>query len=282
MVNIIYVREAIRSFLNEDLGVFGDLSSLALKGEHVKGYLEARENLVLCGSPFFEEVFRILDGEASFSWRFSEGEEVREGEKVCTFRMRAGALLSGERTALNIIQKLSGISTLTRRYVNLLRGTKIKLLDTRKTTPGLRYFEKYATRVGGAFNHRLGLYDAVMVKDNHIKVYGSIATAVKSIRGKVPVTSAVEVEVENWKQLEDVISVAADVDIVMFDNWKLGEIEKAVKYLREKCGKGIMIEVSGRVDEERVKLLRNMDIDFISTSRTITEARWVDIGVEVE
>ncbi len=281
-MNIIYVKEKLLSFLKEDLGIAGDITSESVGDFSVNCYLEARQDIVLAGSCFFELIFKILDNGAEFSWNLKDGDKVNSGERICTFRVNAKAALFGERTALNLMQRLSGISTLTREYVNLLEGTSIKLLDTRKTTPGLRYFEKYATRIGGAYNHRFGLYDAVMVKDNHIKIYGSLTKAVEMLRNSIPVTSKIEVELENWQQLKEAVSIARYIDILMLDNWEFEEAEQAVSYLRKELGRDIMIEISGRMDKEKIEIYRNLDIDFISTSRLITEAKWVDIGMEVE
>ncbi len=281
-MNIIYVNEKILSFLKEDLGIVGDLTSSSVGDLKVNCYIEARENLILSGSVFFEQVFKILNKDSEFSWYYKDGDEVTSGEKICTFRTSAKTALMAERTALNLVQKLSGISTLTRKYVDLIKGTGIKLLDTRKTTPGMRYFEKYAVRVGGGYNHRFGLYDAVMVKDNHIKIYGSISEAVKILRKSVPITAKIEVEIENWQQLDEAISVSEYIDIFMLDNWNYEDAKEAVLNLRKMFGKDIMIEISGRMDEEKIRNFRNLEVDFISTSKMITDAKWVDIGMEVE
>ncbi len=281
-MNIIYVNEKILSFLKEDLGIVGDLTSSSAGDLKVNCYIEARENLILSGSVFFEQVFKILNKDSEFSWYYKDGDEVTSGEKICTFRTSAKTALMAERTALNLVQKLSGISTLTRKYVDLIKGTGIKLLDTRKTTPGMRYFEKYAVRVGGGYNHRFGLYDAVMVKDNHIKIYGSISEAVKILRKSVPITAKIEVEIENWQQLDEAIFVSEYIDIFMLDNWNYEDAKEAVLNLRKMFGKDIMIEISGRMDEEKIRNFRNLEVDFISTSKIITDAKWVDIGMEVE
>ncbi|SNR61164.1 carboxylating nicotinate-nucleotide diphosphorylase [Desulfurobacterium atlanticum] len=271
----------ILSFLKEDLGYTGDISSSGLNGKIITVYVEAKEEFILAGAPFFERVFKLLDEAISFRWFKKDGDEIAKGDVLCEIEGDERVLFSGERTGLNLLQHLSGIATNTRKFVKVLEGTKIKLLDTRKTTPGLRYFEKYATRVGGAFNHRMGLYDAVMIKDNHIKAYGGIVNAVKILKEKIPVTTMVEVEVENWQQLEDVLKVIEYVNIVMLDNWDLKEIDKAVKILRS-ASFDVKIEISGGITLETLKLLRNKDIDFISTSKLITAARWVDIGMEVK
>jgi len=280
-MNPLNLRELIVNFLNEDLGITGDWSSLPLKGRRVRGALIAKEDFVLCGAPFFEEVFRVLDAGASFRWKFKEGEEVKEGQVVGEVLSDAGALLSAERTALNLLQRLSGIATNTRSYAEVLRGSPVKLLDTRKTTPGLRVFEKYATRVGGAVNHRFGLFDAVMVKDNHIKAYGGVERAVRAVREVIPATMKVEVEVESWQELQEALKVIELIDLIMLDNWKEEEVEEAVKLIRERDGR-VKVELSGGITRERLKKVRELPVDFVSTSRLITAAKWVDISLEVE
>lgn len=271
----------ILSFLREDLGYTGDISSSGLTGKRITVYVEAKEQFILAGAPVFERVFKLLDGNTSFRWFKKDGDKLKKGEILCEIEGDERVLFSGERTGLNLIQHLSGIATNTRKFVKVLEGTKIKLLDTRKTTPGLRYFEKYATRVGGAFNHRMGLYDAVMIKDNHIRAYGDIVNAVKILREKIPVTTTLEVEVENWQQLEDVLKVKELVDIVMLDNWKPEEMDEGIKFLRKEAP-DVKIEISGGITLESLNGLKNKDIDFVSTSKLITEAKWVDIGMEVK
>ncbi|OMH40831.1 carboxylating nicotinate-nucleotide diphosphorylase [Desulfurobacterium indicum] len=277
----IAIEDYILSFLKEDIGFTGDITSSSLPGKRIKAYIEAKENFILAGSPFFQKTFEMLDKSFEFIWKKNEGNRVAKGEIIAYIEGNEKALLTGERTALNLIQHLSGIATNTRKYVEILNGTNIKLLDTRKTTPGLRYFEKYATKVGGAYNHRMGLYDAVMIKDNHIKAFGSVETAVLEISKNIPVTMSIEVEIENWQQLEEAIKVKELINIIMLDNWSLQEIDRAVKFIRKNFNH-VEIEISGGITLETLKMLRNKDIDYVSTSKLITRAKWVDISMEVE
>ncbi|WP_456397497.1 carboxylating nicotinate-nucleotide diphosphorylase [Desulfurobacterium sp.] len=277
----IIIEDYILSFLREDIGFTGDITSSSLQGKQIKAYIEAKEDFILAGSPFFQKTFEILDENFKFIWKKREGDHIAKGDIIAYIEGNEKALLTGERTALNLLQHLSGIATNTRKYVEILRGTNIKILDTRKTTPGLRYFEKYATKVGGAYNHRMGLYDAVMIKDNHIKTYGSIETAVLKISKNIPITMLIEVEIENWQQLEEAIKVKKLINIIMLDNWSLQEIDRAITFIRKNLSH-VKIEVSGGITLEILKELRNKDIDYISTSKLITEAKWVDIGMEVE
>jgi nicotinate-nucleotide pyrophosphorylase (carboxylating) len=280
MVSPLYLRELIVNFLNEDLGVAGDWSSLPLRGMRAKGVVVAKEDGILCGAPFFSELFRLLSGELKLSWLKEEGQEFSAGEVLCEVECDASALLQGERTALNILQRLSGIATNTRKFVEALRGSRVKLLDTRKTTPGLRALEKYASKVGGAVNHRFGLYDAVMVKDNHIALFGGIGRAVEEIRRLSPATLKLEVEVESWEQLEELLGVIGLVDIVMLDNWELSQVPEAVEVIRTK-DRRVKVELSGGIGYEELKLVSRLPVDFVSTSKTITAARWIDISMEV-
>jgi nicotinate-nucleotide pyrophosphorylase (carboxylating) len=279
-MNKIYLERAILSFLEEDLALSGDLTTASIEDRKSVAEVIAKENFILCGIPFFETVFRVYDNNTTFEWKKKEGEEISGGEVVGKVYGNIKTLLTCERTALNILQKLSGIATETRKYINLLKGSKVKLLDTRKTTPGLRHFEKYATKIGGACNHRMGLYDAVMIKDNHIKAFGGVIPAVESVASSIPVTTKIEVEVENEKQLEEVIQVIELVDIVMLDNWDIDEVENAALKLKS-AKSSIKVEVSGNITIEKIRELKEKPIDFISTSKVITGARWIDISMEI-
>jgi nicotinate-nucleotide pyrophosphorylase (carboxylating) len=279
-MNKIHIEKIILSFLEEDLALSGDLTTAPLEDRESAAEVIAKENFILCGIPFFETVFSLYDNNITFEWKKREGEEISGGEVIGKVYGNIKTLLTCERTALNILQRLSGIATETRKYINLLKGSKVKLLDTRKTTPGLRYFEKYATKIGGAYNHRMGLYDAVMIKDNHIKAFGGVIPAVKSIVSSVPVTTKIEVEVENEKQLEEVIRIIELVDIVMLDNWDIDKVENAALKLKS-AKDSIKVEVSGNITFEKIRELKDNSIDFISTSKVITGARWIDISMEV-
>jgi len=279
-LNGLFVRNLILNFLNEDLGISGDWSSLPLKGRRLKAEVIAKEDFILCGSPFFNAVFELLGGAPEFRWNFKEGDEVLKGSVLCCLECEASSLLSGERTALNLLQRLSGVATNTREFVKLLSGSPVRLLDTRKTTPGLRALEKYAAKVGGALNHRWGLFDAVMLKDNHLKAYGGVKEAVLNVKRAVPATAKVEVEVENFNELKELLEVVDLVDLVMLDNWELEKVPQAVELIRERSS-FVKIELSGGVDKESLPFIRELPIDFVSTSKLITSAKWVDVSLEV-
>jgi nicotinate-nucleotide pyrophosphorylase (carboxylating) len=279
-MNDLYLRKLILSFLEEDVGIIGDLTSFSLPDREAEAELIAGEDFVLCGAPIFEKVFTTFDGNVSFSWYREEGTFIKKGDVIGKVTGNVKTLLTCERTALNILQRLSGIATETRRYVEVLKGSGIKLLDTRKTTPGLRLLEKYATKVGGALNHRFGLYDAVMVKDNHIKAFGGVQEAVRKVVQNIPVTTKVEVEVENEEQLTGLLEVIDLVDIVMLDNWELEEVEETVKKLK-RAKPSVKVELSGGITLEKLKIIRELPVDYVSTSKIITAAKWIDISMEV-
>jgi len=280
-MNPLNLKELIVNFLSEDLGITGDWSSLPLKGKRLIGKVIGKEEFILCGAQVFEEVIKTLDGTATFKWSLKDGGHVKEGQTLCRLEADAYALLAAERTALNLLQRLSGVATNTREYAEVLKGSSVKLLDTRKTTPGLRALEKYATRVGGALNHRFGLFDAVMIKDNHIRGYGGVKEAVKKVRELIPATMKVEVEVESWQELKEAIEVLELIDIVMLDNWPEEDVEEAVREIKGRR-REVKVELSGGITKEKLKRIRELPIDYVSTSKLITAAKWVDISLEVE
>jgi len=279
-MNSLYLEKLIVNFLNEDLGIAGDITSSALSNVKGKAKLIAREMGVLCGVEAFTLTFKTVDSEIKVNWLKKEGEEFEENEVVCLIEGELPSILTAERTALNLVQRLSGIATTTRRFVEELKGSHVKLLDTRKTTPGLRVLEKHATKVGGALNHRLGLYDAVMIKDNHIRAFGGVKPAVVSVSKEVPVTTKIEVEVENREQLQETIEVIDSVDIVMLDNWPLEEVKEAALTLK-KVKPSIKVELSGGITIEKLKTIKELPIDFVSTSKIVTSANWIDFSLEV-
>jgi len=280
-MNPLYLERLIVNFLNEDLGIAGDITSRALSKVGGKAKLIARERGILCGVEPFNITFKTVNPKIQVNWLKREGEEFKEDEVVCLIEGELPSILSAERTALNLIQRLSGIATTTRRFVEELKGSQVKLLDTRKTTPGLRVLEKHATKVGGALNHRLGLYDAVMIKDNHIRAFGGVKPAVVLVSKEVPVTTKIEVEVENREQLRETIEVIDLVDIVMLDNWPLEEVKEAVLTLK-RVKPSVKVELSGGITIEKLKTVKELPVDFVSTSKIVTAANWIDFSLEVE
>ena len=275
-----YILTSIAEFLSEDLGR-GDITTQACVAPDVRaqGKFLAKENLVVCGLDVAEAVFLHLDEESpEIEGIVNEGDEVQPGTVFATLRGYADVLLAGERTALNLIQRMSGIATLTRQYVKAIEGTGAQIVDTRKTTPGLRMLEKYAVTVGGGKNHRLGLDDGVLIKDNHIALAGGITEAVTLAKKMVGHLHKIEVEISNWAQLREAIEAGAD--IVMLDNQTPEEAEKLVEMARQ-LNPNVLIEASGGMDLDRVRAYADAGVDLISVGRLTHSARAVDISFKI-
>lgn len=275
------VLTSIGEFLAEDLGR-GDITTQSTVAPDVRGMgrFLAKENLVICGLEVAEAVFVHLDAEiAEIETAYTDGDEVVEGTVFGTLKGYADILLTGERVALNIIQRMSGIATLTRQYVKAIEGTNAQIVDTRKTTPGLRLLEKYAVTVGGAKNHRMGLDDGVLIKDNHIVLAGGITEAVIAAKTKVGHLHKIEVEVTNWAQLRE--AVEAGADIVMLDNQTPDEAAKLVGMCRG-MNPSVLIEASGGMDLDRVRMYAEAGVDLISVGRLTHSARAVDISFKIQ
>lgn len=260
--------------LEEDVGA-GDLTAdLVPQGRRAAGTIVAREAAVICGRPWVEETFRRLDQGIGTRWEVAEGEWVEPGEVVCRLRGPTRSLLTGERTALNFLQFLSGTATTARLFADAVARTHTQVLDTRKTIPGLRYAQKYATRCGGVTNHRFGLFDAYLIKENHIIACGGITPAVElaHIRAAgAPVT----VEIENLEQLRAAIKAGADV--VMLDNFAVEDLPMAV----EQADGRVLLEVSGGVDLEQVQRLAQTGVDRISVGALTKHVRAVDLSMRL-
>jgi nicotinate-nucleotide pyrophosphorylase (carboxylating) len=276
-----YILASIAEFLSEDLGR-GDITTQSTVAPEVRGVgrFLAKENLVVCGLDVAEAVFIQLDEESpELEATVNEGTEVEAGTVFATLRGYADVLLAGERVALNLIQRMSGIATLTRQYVKAIEGTGAQIIDTRKTTPGLRMLEKYAVTVGGGKNHRLGLDDGVLIKDNHIALAGGITEAVTLAKKRVGHLHKIEVEIMNWAQLREAIEAGAD--IVMLDNQTPEEAEKLVEMSRQ-LNPNVLIEASGGMDLDRVRSFAEAGVDLISVGRITHSARAVDISFKIQ
>ncbi len=269
-------QELIRLALEEDIGA-GDITTNALIApESIStGVIYAKESLILAGLPVAREVFTTLDPAASFDTTFQDGDRVESKDDILTVQCTSRALLTGERTALNFLQRLSGISTNTRKYVDHVAGTGVRLTDTRKTTPGWRSLEKYAVTVGGAHNHRFGLYDAILIKDNHIAACGGISEAVAKVQSDKNPSQQIEVEVSDLDQVNEALESGAD--IIMLDNMNLADIRRAVTIVKERA----LIEVSGGVTLDRVAEIADTGVDIISIGALTHSARAVDISMRL-
>jgi len=275
------VLASIGEFLAEDNGR-GDITTTATVPADTRGVgrFLAKEDLVLCGLDVAEAVFFHLDPESSeIEATFNDGDEIASGTVFATLKGYADVLLVGERTALNLIQRMSGIATLTRQFVRAIEGTSAHIVDTRKTTPGLRMLEKYAVTVGGGKNHRMGLDDGVLIKDNHIALAGGITEAVKAAKSSVGHLHKIEVEISNWAQLREAINAGAE--IVMLDNQTPDVAAKLVQMARG-MNPHVLIEASGGMDLDRVRSFAEAGVDLISVGRVTHSARAVDISFKIQ
>jgi nicotinate-nucleotide pyrophosphorylase (carboxylating) len=267
--------ELIRRALEEDIGYCDITTALLVPEEKVsKALYIAKANFVLAGFPFAKAVFDLLDPSTSFNTFFNEGSHVLKGSVLGEVSGRTRVLLAGERTSLNILQRLSGIATLTNRYVEAVKGTKAKIVDTRKTTPCHRVIEKYAVRMGGGVNHRFGLYDGILIKDNHIEEVGSVQEAVKRAKAGHHL-SKIEVEVENLKELQEAIEAGAD--IVMLDNMSVQDMSEAVRIADGK----VMIEASGNMSLDNVREVAETGVDLISVGSLTHSVSAADISLKI-
>ena len=271
----------IGEFISEDLGR-GDITTQSTVPKDVRGMGKflAKEDLIVCGLEVAEAVFMHLDPEINpIDANVSDGDEVKSGTVFATLKGYADVLLTGERVALNLIQRMSGVATLTRQYVEAIEGTNATIVDTRKTTPGLRMLEKYAVTVGGGKNHRFGLDDGVLIKDNHIALAGGITEAITAAKLKVGHLHKIEVEISNWAQLRE--AVLAGADIVMLDNQTPEEAEKLVEMARN-MNPNVLLEASGGMDLDKVRSFAEVGVDLISVGRLTHSARAVDISFKIQ
>ena len=282
-LNTPIISKIIDNWINEDIGK-GDLTSSSITKENGNAYWIAKEEGIFCGVEIIKEIFKKIDLKISSRFHISDGDKFVKDQKLIELYGPSKSLLSSERISLNIAMHLSGISTHTKNLVNKLEGTNIKLADTRKTTPGLRIFEKYAFKCGGGVNHRMGLYDAAMIKENHIGWTDNLKNAVKKIRLNSPFTTHIIIEAENIKQAKE--AVLAGADSVLLDELSPETIKKAVEELRnlsinsvkKEVNKNLIIEVSGINPKEISKYLIK-GIDLISTSSSITKSNWIDLSM---
>lgn len=270
------IEQLLRTALEEDIGS-GDITTMPTISPEAKGkgLFRAKRGGVVAGLFLLEKIFSLLDSRVRVSRLCRDGGEVKQGTVVAEAAGPVRALLLGERTALNFLQRLSGTATLTRRYVDAVKGFPCKIIDTRKTTPGLRTLEKYAVRMGGGMNHRIGLYDAALVKDNHIAASGSIAGAVEKIRGQAPFMVRIEVECTNLKEVQEALDAGAEV--IMLDNMPTKEMTEAVGLVKRRA----WVEASGGITIDTVREVAETGVDFISVGALTHSAPALDFNMKI-
>lgn len=272
------IATAVANALAEDLGLAGDITTDAVipPEAEASGVFAARRSGVIAGLDVAAAAFRHLDPAVRFNALIAEGEQVEAGTAIARVSGSARALLTAERVALNFLGRMSGIATLTRRYVDAIAGTRAAIIDTRKTTPGLRALEKYAVRAGGGMNHRIGLFDAVLIKDNHIAVAGGIGPAIAAARARAGHMVKIEVEVDSLDQLAE--ALGHSVDAVLLDNMTPDQLAEAVRLVAGR----VITEASGGIDLSTVRAIAESGVDLISVGALTHSAPVLDIGLDVE
>lgn len=269
----------LRNWLSEDVGR-GDRTTSALISAPGHAKWVAKAPGVIAGLPLAARVFQLLDEKVSFISIVPDGAYCQHGEVVAEIDGSLDALLMGERVALNIVMRLSGIATLTRKYVEQIANLPTKLVDTRKTTPGLRVLEKYAFQVGGGINHRMGLDDAVLIKDNHIAAAGGIGEAIARIRSRIPYPLTIEVETETLEQVQEALQHKANIHIIMLDNMSLDLMREAVQIIRQEDS-SIKIEAAGNITLENIRTVAEIGVDYVVSSAPITRSTWLDLSMKM-
>lgn len=274
--NDFIIEDHIKSALKEDIG-FGDITtdSLAKESDFLMAVLNTRENGVLCGSQIFEKVFKILNGEVQVKFYFNDGDFIGAGDKIAVIRGSAKAILTGERTALNYIQRMSGIASETKKYQDAIGNYRAKITDTRKNTPNFRLFEKYAVKIGGGSLHRFNLSDCAMIKDNHIQLAGSITAAVEKVRENLSHAHKIEVECDTLEQVKEALGCRAD--IIMLDNMSIDEMRQACAFISRRA----LVEASGGVNMDTVREVASTGVDIISTSAIVAKAPTLDLALDI-
>lgn len=274
MLNFDQIDRVIKMSLEEDMP-FGDITTENIISEDSvsKARFIAKESGIVAGLPVAERTFYLIDQRVRFQILKPEGSLVEKGDVIAIVEGPTIAILEGERTALNLLQRLSGVATRTHKLAVLIEGTSAHVVDTRKTTPGLRYLEKYAVRIGGGQNHRFSLSDGVLIKDNHIAAAGGVHAAVSAVRGKIPHTIRIEVETENLDMVQEALDAGAD--IIMLDNMDNEQMTQAVNLIAGRA----LVEASGDIDEERIRGVADTGVDIISVGRITHSVKSLDISL---
>lgn len=266
------IESQVRTALTEDVGA-GDLTAALLPADQrARSELITRESAILCGCAWFETVFRLLDTDCRIQWEANDGERIAPGQRLCVLEGASRALLTGERTAMNYLQTLSGTATTARRYADAVAGLATRILDTRKTLPGLRVQQKYAVRCGGCHNHRIGLFDAILIKENHILAAGSIRAALDAARALSPEVE-IEIEVESLDELQQALDAGAR--LVLLDNFTLADLRRAVELSAGRA----QLEASGGIDLETLRAIAETGVDRISVGALTKDVRAVDLSM---
>jgi len=272
----IQIKKIIEQALLEDLGT-GDITtdSIILPTQNAHGIFKTSESGIIAGLNIAKILFRMLDSKIDFQMKVCDGQRISSGQTIAEISGSARPILKGERIALNLLQRLSGIATMTSRFCDEVKDFSVRIVDTRKTTPGLRILEKYAVRVGGAINHRFGLYDAILIKDNHIALAGGIKPAVQLAKKNASHMVKIEIEVDNLSQLKEALE--ENVDIIMLDNMNLTDMKKAVEISKGQ----VLLEASGGITLEKVKAIAQTGVDLISVGALTHSVKSLDISLEI-
>ena len=276
MLNKFLMEDHVRAALIEDIG-YGDITTenLAEENDVLEGFLNTREDGVLCGCEVFKTVYKMLSDKIEIKFNFKDGDVIKKGDRLATLKGPAKELLMGERLSLNYIQRMSGIATETKKYQDAIAPYHAKIVDTRKTTPNFRIFEKYSVKTGGGALHRFNLSDCAMIKDNHIRLAGSITNAVEKLRKKLSHAHKIEVECDTLEQVAEAVKVGAD--IIMLDNMSVDNMKEAVKLIDKKA----IIEASGNVKLSTVNEIASTGVDIISSSAIVAKAPALDIALDM-
>ena len=276
MLNNFFIEEHVKNALQEDIG-FGDITTdyLTNEDDRMSCVLNTRVDGIFCGKKVFEMVFKILSPSINIKFYFNDGDVIKKGDKIADIEGPARYILMGERTALNYIQRMSGIATETNKYQSAVGEFKARIVDTRKTTPGFRAFEKYSVKTGGGSLHRFNLSDCAMIKDNHIKYAGSLTKAVEKLRQHISHAHKIEVECDTIEQVKEAVNCGAD--IIMLDNMSLDTMRECVKLINGKA----IVEASGNVNLNTVHDIASTGVDIISSSAIVAKAPTLDLGLDM-
>lgn len=275
MLNRFYIEEHVKNALKEDIS-FEDITTdnLTSDSDTLACTLNTREDGIFCGRDVFETVFKLLSDKVEIKFFVNDGDIIKKGDKLAEIKGSARAILTGERTALNYIQRMSGIATKSRQYQDIISEYGVRMVDTRKNTPNFRIFEKYAVKVGCGYVHRFNLSDCAMIKDNHVKFAGSITKAIEKLRKSISHAHKIEVECDNLSQVKEAVECGAD--IIMLDNMSIDMMKESVQLINHRA----IVEASGRVDIETLKSIAQTGVDIISSSAIVAKAPTMDLGLD--